>query len=512
MEIRKIKDISDILKENELKKRPGAILFIGAGCSVSANIPTAEGVIKKVKEKYNNNEYIKNLKDDSKYADVMNYLLPVQRKELFQDYLTNAKINVSHIYLANLMLKGYVDYIVTVNFDNLAQRALALYNHFPPIYDISTFKDITTTPLDIKSIIYLHGQHNGVWQLNTTNEMGKNGTAAKIILHKIANNRTWIVVGYSGRDFVFNKLVKLGRFDNGIYWVVKEDDNQEPSETVLKKLLNRPYSDSYLVKTVDSDTFFMTLNAELGIGEPPIFSTPFTFLSDLLGNIKDIDSARNYKPIKERLAIDKMMVQDAINRYEKIRNQEPKMPIEDIEQFLLKCALIDYTINDKYDELIGLEKKVNNEWQTKFYELILALNNPSKEKTRTKLDEEFVNSYKDTFKMLKEIVGSRSDYNEELYKGAVFLGKTAEIEKDIDNALLIYKLAIKTLIKAVISGISYYLACTYAKAKNKDIALGLLGICLKHNKIEFDNVNKDFVWEGLREEPEYVRLKELYLK
>ena len=208
---KRIDHIAYRLGENRKNGQPGAIVLIGAGCSVSAGIPSARVIVEEVMEKYGKNPDICAFTSKPTYADLMACLGPVQRKAIFRDYVGKARINVSHIYLAHLLIEGFVDYILTVNFDDLALRALALYNIFPPVYDLSILKDLTTTTLDTGSLTFLHGRHNGLWQLNTHEEMAKihTGNIAGSILNKIANNRPWIVVGYSGDDFIFDHLVSL---------------------------------------------------------------------------------------------------------------------------------------------------------------------------------------------------------------------------------------------------------------------------------------------------------------
>ncbi|MFT5748756.1 MAG: hypothetical protein ACI93S_000002 [Ancylomarina sp.] len=85
----------------------------------------------------------------------MECLLPNQRDKLLKGYIDEAKINVTHIYLAQLLKNGYADYVLTVNFDNLMLRALALFNEFPSTYDMAILKDITTTKFKEKSVVYL---------------------------------------------------------------------------------------------------------------------------------------------------------------------------------------------------------------------------------------------------------------------------------------------------------------------------------------------------------------------
>ncbi|HPS63249.1 MAG TPA: hypothetical protein PLK82_09305, partial [Bacteroidales bacterium] len=354
---KRIEHIAYKLSENRKENQPGAIVLIGAGCSVSAGIPTAGIIVDQVLEKHKDNPDIKAFGSKPSYADLMACLGPVQRKAIFRDYVGKARINVSHIYLAHLLAEGYVDYILTVNFDDLALRAMALYNVFPPVYDLSILKDLTTTTLDTRSLTFLHGRHNGLWQLNTRDEMAKIGPVADSILNKIANNRPWIVVGYSGDDFIFDRLVNLGRFENGLYWIGYQ--KEEPSRRVREKLLDNPLSESFWVKGYDADSFFLALNSAMPIGDPGIFNKPFSFLAGLQENIKDIDGSDEYKAVKVRFETSKEWVQDAINKYETTGEKKPEMTSEEISLSQLKKALVDCLIAKKYDDLESLEQQVS---------------------------------------------------------------------------------------------------------------------------------------------------------
>jgi hypothetical protein len=353
---RKIEELAYQLKQNREDNEPGAIVFIGAGCSISAGIPKASDIVEYVLEKHKDKPKVKLLNGKPTYAQLMACLSPQERKKVFKHYVDDAKTNVSHIYLAQLVKLGFVDYIVTVNFDDLAQRALALYGIFPPIYDISILKDFTTTTLEAKSITYLHGQYNGLWQLNTVEEMDKvigAGTAERIF-NQITNKRPWIVIGYSGEDRIFDELVKLGRFDDGLYWVGYKDKLEEK---VRDNLLNKPNTESFYIKGFDADSFFLKLNAELKQPQPKFFSQPFSHLAEVLETIVDIDDSEDYKTVKERFAGSKKMVADAINRYE-TSNKEPQMTQADIDKNQLRNKLIDCWLSEKHEDLKDLEEQV----------------------------------------------------------------------------------------------------------------------------------------------------------
>ncbi|HEX8734293.1 MAG TPA: SIR2 family protein [Pyrinomonadaceae bacterium] len=346
------------IKQAKKRNLPQPIVFLGAGASKTGEIPLASEIISDILDQYKTNPKIRDLKDEDKnYPKLMECLTPFERNELLKGYIDRAKINVTHIYLAQLMKEGYVDYVLTVNFDNLMLRALALYNEFPPTYDMAILKDLTTTNFKTKSVLYLHGQHHGLWLLNTPEEMDKVKEYIPSVLNKIANERPWIFIGYSGEDPIFNHIVNLGRFDNALYWVCYKDNN--PCDRVCKDLLEKPNTNTFVIKGYDADSFMLKLNQELGLEQPSIIDTPFTSLKELLENIVDIDEEEYFKGVKDRLEIVKTDVNKAIDQFEKgvIESKENLKEETDINRF--KKEIIDKIIKGDYNEteIALIEKK-----------------------------------------------------------------------------------------------------------------------------------------------------------
>lgn len=316
MKTQTIEELAYLLKEAKDAIKPAPIFFLGAGASKSGGIPLAGEIIEDILKKYCDNPAVKKLnKDEQTYAKLMECLSPHARNELLKGYIDKAKINVPHIYLAQLMMNDFADYILTVNFDNLMLRALALFNEFPPTYDMAILKDMTTTSFKPRSVVYLHGQHHGLWLLNTQEEMAKVDKIIPPILHKIINERPWIFIGYSGDDPIFDHIQKLGRFDNGLYWVSYKGNT--PSDKV-EKFLKTPNTNAYLIEgSYDADSFMLKLNSELGLPQPDIINKPFSALQSSLNQMVDIDNEDHFKGVKERLEIAKRDVSNAIQRYEK---------------------------------------------------------------------------------------------------------------------------------------------------------------------------------------------------
>ncbi len=352
-----IKDLAYLIKQAKDENQKQPIVFLGAGASRTGGIPLAGEIVKDILTKYSANPMVQKLaKKNKSYSELMECLTPFERNKLLKKYISEAKINVTHIYLAQLLSKRYVDYVLTVNFDNLMLRALALYNEFPPTYDMAILKDLTTTTFREKSIIYLHGQHHGLWLLNTKEELEKVRSVISPILNSI-KDRPWIFIGYSGNDPIFNQIVNLGRFDKGLYWVTY--NNNVPDKHVIKKLLSQPNTNAYLIEGYDSDTFMLKLNNALNLPQPEIIDKPFSSLRKLLSNIVDIEDRDQFSKVKQRLVIVKSEVDKAINQFEEYENIAESTNIT-YDNNHLKKQIINKIVNQNFDEkdINHLEQKV----------------------------------------------------------------------------------------------------------------------------------------------------------
>lgn len=481
----------------------GAIFFLGAGVSVSAGIPLAGTLIENILEQFGDNPSIKNLSREQKsdYYSLMENIDHYDRKTFFKQYIDTAKINVSHVYLAQMMIRNYVDYILTVNFDNLSLRALALFNQFPAIYDIAILKGLNTSTFDYPGIVFLHGQHHGFNMLNTKDEFEEAKELVVSSLQRICG-RPWIVVGYSGNDAVFDYISKLGRFDNGLYWVCYKD--QEPSDKVKQHLLDKN-NNSYIIKGFDSDTFFLKLNAALDLGQPDIIDKPFSHLQGLQNSIVDIDG-ENYITLKERMEISKRWISAAKAKYE---NQEREETNEyDIIRDLIKKELLDVIANEKYESIPELENKAENYLNDSDFKKTLS-NGYSN--WADKLDDENNNDLLDEVieKYKKAII-----YNDQnavaLYNlGTALIRKSKFLPKE--QGLIVLTEALDILKKAAgIEEGQYNLACCYALLDQPENALASLETVLLTGEETFELVALDPDWNSLREHPKYIQLKERF--
>ncbi len=274
--------IDDIVETLHGARRDGrgCSLLIGAGRSVSAGIPSAAGFVERIEQLYPDKYEAAARKT---YPDCMAALDDAERRYLLSEYIDTANINWANICIALLMHEGYVDRLLTVNFDPLIVRACALLGDFPAVYDLAASQLFRPHLVPKKAVLHLHGQHTGFLVFNTDEEVRGQSERLGPVFLDAGRARPWIVAGYSGEnDPVFEHLASVSRFDKSLYWVVRGDG--QPPKHVTEQLLIEGKG-AYYANADDADSFFITLTQKLGLFPPAFVTGPFTHLSDLIDTL-----------------------------------------------------------------------------------------------------------------------------------------------------------------------------------------------------------------------------------
>ncbi|MBL8658784.1 MAG: hypothetical protein JNM75_03395 [Rhodospirillales bacterium] len=275
---RTLGDIVDTLRAGKRNRRRCSLL-IGAGCSVTAGIPTAAGFVKFIEE-HQRSAYGRSA--SRTYPACMAALDTGVRRDLIVETIRDAKINWAHMAIAQLIKEGWVDRVLTTNFDPLLSRACAMVGEFPAVYDFATSTLFRPAEAAEKAIFHLHGQSTGFVLMNTENECAAHGERLGPLFDDAGRGRSWIVIGYSGEnDPVFQRLATVERFEFGLYWIGYLDD--EPSPALRSDLLDPAKAkQAYFVKGYDADRFFVELAQKLECFPPRFVERPFTHLRDML--------------------------------------------------------------------------------------------------------------------------------------------------------------------------------------------------------------------------------------
>jgi len=440
--LRYLDDVAESIKDCPDGNNKCTVL-IGAGCSVSAGIPLASGIIDKIREDF---PMAYERADTKTYSKCMEMLAPERRRSLINEYIKNAKINWAHLCLAKLMDKGYVDRILTTNFDPLALRACALLGRVPAVYDITSFT-ATFKPNIIpdKSIFYLHGQCTGFKLVNTDEEAKANIGNLLPFFKDSLQGRTWIVVGYSGMDPVFNELIKVDCFGNNLFWVCHGD---EPAGHIREKLLVEGKYAFYL-KKLDGDNFFIQLTQKLGC-LPEIATKPFSHIKTLLEMVTDYPLAGG-DDTRDMTREGLQLIEKAIKQYEiKPLKIDATKKGSKIPELMYAKGLLSEA---KYDDLIKLidENVINSseEWKdlkaTAFFQKGVSQYRESKQKAESNK----VVLINEAIKLFDQAIKLNPDNPDYLNNKAIVLYRKSEMksgqEKEnlLDEAIKLCDQAIK---------------------------------------------------------------------
>lgn len=304
--------IEELVEQLEINKAKGkkCVLIIGAGVSASAGIPLAHEIIEIIKNTYPEKCFRSNPKT---YTDYMKVISPSERKDLINSFIEKSNLNIAHLYMAQLIKMGYVDRVLTTNFDTLLSQALASENIFPGIYDFATSQVFKASDTAAISLFHLHGQKDGYELLHTDKEVDKIFQSSKDLFEDTIGKRTVIVIGYSGEnDPVFRHLESIEEFGHYLYWISFK--NEEPSEKILKNILDKD-NYSFLIKGYTADTFFVELANLLNIDGPSILQKPFTNLLERVSNIAIYESQDNKIDLTSET---KKWIKGAIEEFEKV--------------------------------------------------------------------------------------------------------------------------------------------------------------------------------------------------
>ena len=276
---REIEDIVETLK-NAKERGKKCTALIGAGCSVTGGIPTAQGFVDVIKEKY---PRAYGRAEEKTYPKCMAQLAVSEQRDLIAHFVDQAKINWAHIALAQLMKVGYIDRVLTTNFDPLVLRACALVGLYPATYDFATSQLFQPDKIPEQAIFHLHGQRTGFILINTDEAFEKHSKLLAPVFEDAGRGRVWLVAGYSGEnDPVFEHLANVDCFDNKLYWIGYKE-NEPPSHLRDRLLIEGKYA--FYTKGFDADDFFVTLAQMLNCFPPDFVSRPFSHLENLFDTL-----------------------------------------------------------------------------------------------------------------------------------------------------------------------------------------------------------------------------------
>ncbi len=247
-------------------------------------------------------------------------------------------VNWAHLLLAAMVEKGYINRILTTNFDPLIVEALALSGQPIQTYDLNTTGKYYPGTLDPASVIYLHGQMHSLFLANSQEEVNRLKVHYPDVLREAVQNSFLIVVGYSGDcDPVLDCLRALRSFPRGLWWSHYSPSGNPVGEGV-KRLFEKFGGDCHLAEGHDADTFMRKMVLDgMQVDLPEKVLKPITALRQELERITEYptDGPEAGDPLKT-----------AIERVKRCEEWDAKFKVE--SQIEMAAMVGDW---EKFDEL-----------------------------------------------------------------------------------------------------------------------------------------------------------------
>ncbi|WFE83272.1 SIR2 family protein [Parabacteroides chongii] len=288
----KERSVSDLIRyiKTRTDDNPNYSLLLGAGCSVTSGIRSANELIKIWKREIAEceegsslsdveiNEYITktswyNVRNPYSSLFEKRYDLPRQRRMFVEQEVRDKIPSIGYAYLTKLVESNYFKTIFTTNFDDLLNEAFYQFSIHRPIvcaHD-SAINSITVTSKRPK-IVKLHGDYLFDDIKSTLRETESLEENIKNKFIEFAKDYGLIVVGYGGNDRsivdVITYLLKNEEFfKHGIYWCLRDDSEINDD---LKKLL---WKDRVFYVKIDGfDELFSEISAKLSSCQLPVDS------------------------------------------------------------------------------------------------------------------------------------------------------------------------------------------------------------------------------------------------
>lgn len=233
------------------------VLLLGAGASVTSGIPLAAEVTERIARwawcEANGRSphdqqvvrsdwwpwlasqawFDKSRELSDLYPTAIEKLLGVKdrRKEFFETIMSRqTKVSRGYEALCRLLHDGWIDTVLTTNFDKCLEIAQSRLGRPHALSTIKTTSDIirlNTAPSD-PQLVYLHGSVEHYTDRNTAEEVTDLDRELIERITPILRDHPLVVIGYRGaeqsimRKLFLDNVSKTNGFANGIYWCIRK--------------------------------------------------------------------------------------------------------------------------------------------------------------------------------------------------------------------------------------------------------------------------------------------------
>lgn len=279
------------LRSFGLSKNGKYAFLLGAGCSISSGLPSAqqciwdwkkaiyvtrnkvtapvfdvrqENVQKTIQNWLDSTGEFPRLDSEDEYVFYVEKAYPIEadRKEYFAQLSRNAKPSIGYKLLVELFRFGKIASIWSTNFDGLVEKAANKADVSCVNVNINTADLIYSQPYS-EDLLYvaLHGDYKFTKLKNTSSELDSQVSVLKQSLQNHLSANSLIVIGYSGRDKSLMNALKKAFTQPGsgkLFWLGYGDNMSDSVQNLIKhcRANNR---EAYYINSVGFDETMLSI-------------------------------------------------------------------------------------------------------------------------------------------------------------------------------------------------------------------------------------------------------------
>ena len=263
--------------------RPRFAIFLGAGASIESGIPGTERMMRTFREKLQErweaegaegefDEWLEGHpnwdKKASDYSNLFEVYEPTERGRArhIEGLVANRKPSWGYVGLAQLLARGYLDTVITTNFDDLVYEACASWTEVRPrVYSHGTVSGPIRQEQGRPTILKLHGDFLYSRLKNTDAELGQADPNLGSAVRRLLDDHEFIVIGYGGNDRSVMQLLNALPDEAGLYWCTY---GNEGVGRLAQRLIKRP--NAFTVRPNGFDGFMDELLHTVGFTLPEV--------------------------------------------------------------------------------------------------------------------------------------------------------------------------------------------------------------------------------------------------
>ncbi len=283
--------IDALVRSFKINRSTPHTFFLGAGASISSNIPSAQmciwewkrdifltnnpgleeqfaelslpGVRQKIQSWLDSQGKYPSLGSPEEYGFYIEACFPIpeDRRGYFQEKVTKAKPHIGYSLLCHLAEDDLVRSVWSTNFDGLVSRVAFNHSITPIEIGIDTQDRVARLPKkgELQSVS-LHGDYRYDHLKNTTEEIQSQEKSLQQAFENLISENPLVICGYSGRDESVMESIKKSYDKSGsapLYWCGYSDNNIPRHIEELIKYVRSKGRPAFFIPTQGFDDFMI---------------------------------------------------------------------------------------------------------------------------------------------------------------------------------------------------------------------------------------------------------------